>query len=132
MKAVGILVPVGTCETSSQMLHILQIADLILLQSGTSVSKGVPIGETAATNKLKAKTFGRGGGDRKDKLLNKACALNALQPPPLSNWNKRNRRQVPLPSKQDTRFQTFRFSAVFSPLGALALLPPANGFLRVD
>jgi hypothetical protein len=38
--------------------------------------------------------FGRGGGDRKDKLLNKACALNALQPLPLSNWNKRNRRQA--------------------------------------
>jgi len=37
---------------------------------------------------------GRGGGDRKDKLLNKTCALNALQPPPLSNWNKRNRPQV--------------------------------------
>ena len=36
---------------------------------------------------------GRGGGDRKDKLLNKACALNALQPLPLSNWNKRNRHQ---------------------------------------
>jgi hypothetical protein len=38
--------------------------------------------------------FGRGGGDRKDKLSNKACALNALQPPPLSNRNKRNRRQL--------------------------------------
>jgi hypothetical protein len=38
-------------------------------------------------------SFGRGGGDRKDKLLNKACALNALQPLPLSNWNKRNRHQ---------------------------------------
>jgi hypothetical protein len=49
MKPVGILVPVGTCETSSQMLQILEIADLILLQSGTSVSNGVPIGETAAT-----------------------------------------------------------------------------------
>jgi hypothetical protein len=33
---------------------------------------------------------GRGGGDRKDKLANKACALNVLQPRPLSNWNKRN------------------------------------------
>ena len=39
------------------------------------------------------RSFGRGGGDRKDKLLNKACALNALQSLPLSNWNKRNRRQ---------------------------------------
>ena len=38
--------------------------------------------------------FGRGGGDRKDKLLNKACALNVLQPLPLSNWNKRNRRRA--------------------------------------
>jgi hypothetical protein len=34
---------------------------------------------------------GRGGGDRTDKLLNKACALKALQLPMLSNWNKRNR-----------------------------------------
>ena len=34
---------------------------------------------------------GRGGGDRNDKLANKACALSVLQPPPLSNWNKRNR-----------------------------------------
>src|SRR6476620_593074 len=33
---------------------------------------------------------GRGGGDRKDELLNKVCALYALQPPLLSNWNKRN------------------------------------------
>jgi hypothetical protein len=41
--------------------------------------------------------FGRGGGDRKDKLANKACALNVLQPRPLSNWNKRNRRQVSPP-----------------------------------
>jgi len=49
MKAVGILVSVGTCETSSQMLQIMEIADLLLLQSGTSVSNGVPIGETAAT-----------------------------------------------------------------------------------
>jgi hypothetical protein len=49
MKAVGILVPVDTCETSSQMLQIIEIADLLLLQSGTSVSNGVPIGETAAT-----------------------------------------------------------------------------------
>ena len=36
------------------------------------------------------KEFGRGGGDRKDELLNKACVLYALQPPLLSNWNKRN------------------------------------------
>jgi hypothetical protein len=35
--------------------------------------------------------FGRGGGDRTDKLLNKACALYALQLPPLSNRNKRNK-----------------------------------------
>jgi hypothetical protein len=49
MKAVGIPVPVGTCETSSQMLQFIEIADLLLLQSGTSVSNGVPIGETAAT-----------------------------------------------------------------------------------
>jgi hypothetical protein len=49
MKAVGILVSVGPCETSSQMPQIIEIADLLLLQSGTSVSNGVPIGETAAT-----------------------------------------------------------------------------------
>jgi hypothetical protein len=49
IKAVGILVPVGTCETSSQMLQVIEIADLLLFQSGTSVSNGVPIGETAAT-----------------------------------------------------------------------------------
>jgi hypothetical protein len=42
-------------------------------------------------------SIGRGGGDRKDKLANKACALNVLQPRPLSNWNKRNRRQVSPP-----------------------------------
>jgi hypothetical protein len=37
-----------------------------------------------------SENFGRGGGDRKDKLLNKACALYALQLLPLSKWNKRN------------------------------------------
>ena len=45
----GILVPVGTCETSSRMLLVIEIAGRLLLQSGTSVSNGVPIGETAAT-----------------------------------------------------------------------------------
>ena len=49
MKAVGILVPVGTCETSSQKVQIIEIADLLLVKSGISVSNGVPIGETAAT-----------------------------------------------------------------------------------
>jgi hypothetical protein len=39
-------------------------------------------------------TYGRGGGDRNDRQTNKACALYALQPPPLANWNKRNKRQV--------------------------------------
>ena len=33
---------------------------------------------------------GRGGGDRKYKLLNKACALYALQSSTLSNRNKQN------------------------------------------
>jgi hypothetical protein len=28
-----------------------------------------------------------------------------LQPPPLSNWNKQNTRQVPLPWAHDTRLQ---------------------------
>jgi hypothetical protein len=37
---------------------------------------------------------GRGGGDRNDRQTNKACALYALQPPPLANWNKRNKRQA--------------------------------------
>src|ERR1700688_2436460 len=108
MKAVGILVPVGTCETTSQMLQIIEIADLLLLQNGTSVSNGVPIAETAAINRLKTKTFDRGGGDRKDKLLNKACALNALQSLPPSNWNKRNRRQEDLPWAHDARLQQLR------------------------
>jgi hypothetical protein len=49
VKAVGILVPVGTCETCSQMLQSIANADLLLLQSVTSVRNGVPIGETAAT-----------------------------------------------------------------------------------
>ena len=30
-------------------------------------------------------------GDRKDKLINKACAHWALQPPALTNWNKWNK-----------------------------------------
>jgi hypothetical protein len=34
---------------------------------------------------------GRGGGDRKDKLPNKACALYALQLPAPANRNKRNK-----------------------------------------
>ncbi len=33
---------------------------------------------------------GRGGGDRKNYLINKTCALYALRPPLLSNWNKWN------------------------------------------
>jgi hypothetical protein len=37
------------------------------------------------------KDFGRGGGDRNDEYLNKARALNALQPPTPANWNKRNK-----------------------------------------
>jgi hypothetical protein len=49
VEAVGILVPVGTCEACSQMPQIIEIADLLLLQSGTSVRNGVPIGEKAAT-----------------------------------------------------------------------------------
>jgi hypothetical protein len=48
MKVVGILGPVGTSETSSEMLQMIEIADLLLLQSGTTVSNGVPIGDTAA------------------------------------------------------------------------------------
>ena len=37
------------------------------------------------------RTFGRGGGDRNDKYLNKVCVLNALQPPSPANRNKRNK-----------------------------------------
>jgi hypothetical protein len=33
--------------------------------------------------------FGRGGGDRNDRYLNKECALNAWQPPSPAKWNKR-------------------------------------------
>jgi hypothetical protein len=40
------------------------------------------------------KMVGRGGGDRNDRQTNNACALYALQPPPLANWNKRNKRQA--------------------------------------
>jgi hypothetical protein len=39
------------------------------------------------------RTIGRGGGDRKDKLLNKACDLYALQLPAPANRNKRNKEQ---------------------------------------
>ena len=38
--------------------------------------------------------FGRGSGDRKDNQRHKACALYALQPPPSTNWNKWNKRQL--------------------------------------
>ena len=38
------------------------------------------------------RAFGRGGGDRNDECLNKACALNALQPAIPANRNKRNKR----------------------------------------
>ena len=42
-------------------------------------------------NRLKTVSFGRGGGDRKDKLPNKVCALYALQLPAPANRNKRNK-----------------------------------------
>src|SRR5277367_4809319 len=62
--------------------------------------------ETRALNALSGffqlledqEVVGRGGGDRNDRQTNKACALYALQPPPLANWNKRNKRQA-LPSQ---------------------------------
>src|SRR5215471_15950721 len=38
-----------------------------------------------------------GGGDRKEKQVNKACALSVLQPPLLSNWNKWNKDEAHLP-----------------------------------
>ena len=41
----------------------------------------------------------RGGGDRKDKLLNKAFTLYALQLRLLSNWNKWNKVQYQLRSE---------------------------------
>ena len=37
------------------------------------------------------KEIGRGGGDRNDKYINKACALNALQPRAPANRNLRNK-----------------------------------------
>jgi hypothetical protein len=49
---------------------------------------------TRRPNALIKGGFGRGGGDRNDRQTNKACALYALQPPPLANWNKRNKRQA--------------------------------------
>jgi hypothetical protein len=52
VKAVGILVPVGTCETSSQMLQIIEIANLLLLQRGTSIRNGVPVGRTATSQHI--------------------------------------------------------------------------------
>ncbi len=51
VKAVGILVPVGTCETSSEMLQTIEIADL-LLQRGTSLRNGVPVGRTATSQPI--------------------------------------------------------------------------------
>jgi hypothetical protein len=38
-----------------------------------------------------------GGGDRKEKQVNKACALSVLQPPLLPNWNKWNAARARLP-----------------------------------
>jgi hypothetical protein len=35
-------------------------------------------------------TFGKGGGDRKDELLNKVCAVNVLYLPLPVNRNRRN------------------------------------------
>ncbi len=52
MKAVGILVQVGTFETSSQMPQIFEIADLLLLQSGTSMRNGVPVGRMATSQHI--------------------------------------------------------------------------------
>jgi hypothetical protein len=72
---------------------------------------------------------GRGGGDRNDKLLNKACALYALQPPLLANRNKQNKLSTAtllgelLLCNDDNSFQVFHFllafSFVFSKLGNL-------------
>ena len=45
------------------------------------------IAKSFSTNRM----VGRGGGDRKDVLLNKVHALNVLQPPTPANRNKRNK-----------------------------------------
>src|ERR1700730_10762394 len=55
-------------------------------------------------------------GDRNDKYLNKACALNALQPSIRTNRNKRYRR---LTSWFQTRFQRFLKSSEFCCLEAI-------------
>jgi hypothetical protein len=46
-----------------------------------------------------------GGGDRKEKQVNKACALSVLQPPLLSNWNKWNTASARPPWAHSTRLQ---------------------------
>jgi hypothetical protein len=54
------------------------------------------------------KVIGRGGGDRNDRQTNKACALYALQPPPSTNWNKWNKRQLrPPPNKEGKKSKRF-------------------------
>ena len=64
-----------------------------------------PIVEDRYDNPRRLLKFGRGGGDRKDELLNKACVLYALQPPLLSNWNKWNKREARLPWARTIRLQ---------------------------
>jgi hypothetical protein len=49
------------------------------------------IGVKRFNKALRMKEIGRGGGDRNDKYLNKACILSALQPPTPANRNKRNK-----------------------------------------
>jgi len=94
MKAVGILVPVGTSETSSQMLQIIETQTFFYFRAESQSATVFQLARRQRPNRLKTKTFGRGGGDRKDRQTNKACALYVLQPPPLANWNKRNKRQA--------------------------------------
>jgi hypothetical protein len=57
VKAVGILVPVGTCETCSQMPQIIEIADLLLLQSGRQSGTVFQLARRQRPNRLKTKNL---------------------------------------------------------------------------
>jgi hypothetical protein len=81
-------------------------------------------------HKRSEKMVGRGGGDRKDKLANKVCALNVLRPRPLSNWNKRNRRQVSPPWDSGTVLT--QVACVEEFIGGGGLLIHPDLFARTD
>ncbi|MFZ1033724.1 MAG: hypothetical protein WAN72_17150, partial [Candidatus Acidiferrales bacterium] len=75
----------------------LQIVEITVLLCGRAECWSQTVFQLARrkrANTLKTASFGRSGGDRKDNPPNKACALYALQPPPSTNWNKWNKRQL--------------------------------------